>query len=97
MASSFLGRETRRMTPEQNDGCRKESDLLPKQDATGGDGQTGSGDDIRHCVAYAEEALRKMAEEVARNGYSGTIGIEIPVEQGKLGKVKRLKIFFQQH
>ncbi len=83
----------------RDDGCPKEpaAQPLPKQDADGGDGHTAGGDEIHDCVAYAEEALRKMAEEVARNGYSGTIGIEIPVDHGKLGKVKRLKIFFQQH
>ncbi len=44
---------------------------------------------------YAKQMIHEMADEVVREGSSGTIGIEIPVKNGVLGKVKRLQILFQ--
>lgn len=80
------------MTQDQN-GDGRAAAPPPGLHLTEGDGSSN----LREQIAYAEQALREMADEVAHNGYSGTIGIEIPVDNGKLGKVKRLKIFFQQH
>ncbi len=47
------------------------------------------------CVEYALEAIQEMIAEATGEAHSGTIGIEIPVHRGKLGKVKRLQILFQ--
>lgn len=49
----------------------------------------------RRRVAYAQRSLEEMAAEAARSSYSGTIGIEIPVKDGRLGRVKRLSIVFE--
>ena len=46
-------------------------------------------------VEHAMESIQEMAIEAIRSGQSGTIGIEIPVKNGRLGKVKRLQIVFQ--
>lgn len=47
-------------------------------------------------VAFAVATLEQLAAEAAREGQTGTIGIEIPVKEGKLGKVKRVQILFQE-
>ena len=47
-------------------------------------------------IEYAKLAIEQMAIHAIRSGQSGTIGVEIPVKDGKLGKVKRLQIVFQQ-
>ena len=46
-------------------------------------------------VEYAVRLIEEMAIEAIRSGQSGTIGVEIPVKNGRLGKVKRLQIVFQ--
>ncbi len=46
-------------------------------------------------LEYAAKAITNMVAEAVREGQSGTIGIEIPVKDGKLGKVKRVQILFQ--
>lgn len=59
---------------------------------SGQDGEFANSDRI----AFAREMLGEMAAEAAREGYTGTIGIEIPVKDGRLGKVKRLQILYQE-
>ena len=49
----------------------------------------------RDRILYAQQVLEEMASQAACAGQSGTIGIEIPVKDGRLGKVKRLSITFQ--
>ena len=50
----------------------------------------------RRQLEYAKEAIEEMVADAVLAGQSGTIAIEIPVKDGKLGKVKRTKILFQQ-
>jgi len=40
-------------------------------------------------------SIQEMAVDAIRAGHSGTIGVEIPIKDGRLGKVKRLQIVFQ--
>jgi hypothetical protein len=47
-------------------------------------------------INYAKQVLEEMAIQVSRTRQNGTIGIEIPVKDGKLGKVKRMSITFQR-
>jgi hypothetical protein len=49
----------------------------------------------RSRIEFAVESLKEMATEAIRNQQSGTIGIELSVKSGRLGKVKRLRIDFQ--
>jgi anti-sigma regulatory factor (Ser/Thr protein kinase) len=49
----------------------------------------------RSRVEYAQLAIEEMAANAVRFGSSGTIGVEISVKDGVLGKVKRLQIDFQ--
>lgn len=51
--------------------------------------------DNQRRVEYALLSIQELAVEAARRAISGTIGVEIPVKNGTLGKVKRLKIVFQ--
>lgn len=46
-------------------------------------------------LEYAAEVLTNMAAEAVREGQSGTIGVEIPVKDGKLGRVKCVHIVYQ--
>ena len=46
-------------------------------------------------VEYAMLSIQQMAIDAIQSGHCGTIGIEIPVKDGRLGKVKRLQIVFQ--
>lgn len=46
-------------------------------------------------VAYAMRVIEQLARQVIQAGTSGTIGVEIPYKDGKLGRVKRLHIDFQ--
>jgi len=46
-------------------------------------------------VEYAMLSIQEMAVDAIRAGHSGTIGVEIPIKDGRLGKVKRLQIVFQ--
>ena len=47
-------------------------------------------------LAYAKQMLEEMAVEAVLTKQNGTIGIEIPVKDGRFGKVKRLSITFQR-
>lgn len=49
----------------------------------------------RSRIEYAQQSIKDMATEAIRNQQSGTIGIEISVKSGRLGKVKRVRIDFQ--
>lgn len=51
--------------------------------------------DNRGRVEYAVESLAKLAAEVVREGSSGTIGVEIPFKDGRLGRVKEIRIVYQ--
>jgi uncharacterized protein YbjQ (UPF0145 family) len=55
----------------------------------------GRAPDNRSRIEYAKRAIEEMAEYAVDTGQNGTIGIEISVKDGKLGKVKRLHIDFQ--
>jgi len=46
-------------------------------------------------VEYAKASIEEMALEAVQNGRNGTISVEIPVKEGRLGRVKRLQITFQ--
>ena len=52
--------------------------------------------DNQHRVEYAMVAIQEMAIGAIEAGHCGTIGVEIPVKDGRLGKVKRLQIVFQK-
>ena len=47
-------------------------------------------------ITYAKQILEEMAVEAVLSKQNGTIGIEIPVKDGRFGKVKRLSISFQR-
>ena len=51
--------------------------------------------DNQSRVEYAVQSIEEMAIHAIRAGHSGTIGVEISVKEGRLGKVKRLQIVFQ--
>jgi hypothetical protein len=51
--------------------------------------------DNQRRVEYAMVSIQEMALHAIRAGHSGTIGVEIPVKDGRLGKVKRLQIVFE--
>ena len=51
--------------------------------------------DNQSRIEYAKVAIQEMAAAAIRSGHCGTIGIEISVKDGKLGKVKQLQIVFQ--
>ncbi len=51
--------------------------------------------DNQSRVEYAMESIQEMAVDAVRGGHSGTIAVEIPVKDGRLGKVKRLQIVFE--
>jgi len=51
--------------------------------------------DNQSRVEYARQAIQELATDAIRAGHSGTIGVEIPVKDGRLGKVKRLQIVFE--
>jgi len=57
--------------------------------------RTGRPTDNQGRVEYAKRAIEQMAKLAIQEGQSGTIGIEIPIKDGQLGKVKRLQIVFQ--
>ncbi len=52
--------------------------------------------DNQSRIEYAKLALHEMAIDVICSGHSGTIGVEVPVKNGKLGKVKRLQVVMQR-
>ena len=49
----------------------------------------------RSRVDYAKAAIAEMMEEAIREHRSGTIGVEVAVKDGRLGRVKRLMVDFQ--
>lgn len=51
--------------------------------------------DNQSRIEYAMRSIQEMAADAIRAGHSGTIGVEIPVKDGRLGKVKRLKVVFE--
>jgi hypothetical protein len=58
-------------------------------------GSCASVNSNRARIVYAQKVLEEMASQAACAGQSGTIGIEIPIKDGRLGKVKRVSITFQ--
>jgi hypothetical protein len=50
----------------------------------------------RDRVEYAKKSLEEMARVAAAHCQNGTISVEIPVKDGRLGKVKRMQIVFQR-
>lgn len=52
--------------------------------------------DNQSRVEYAKLAIKEMAIDAVCSAHSGTIGVEIPVHHGKLGKVRRLQVVFQR-
>jgi hypothetical protein len=51
--------------------------------------------DNQSRIEYAKLAIREMAIDAVCSGHSGTISVEIPVNNGRLGKVKRLQVVLQ--
>jgi hypothetical protein len=47
-------------------------------------------------VEYAKLSIEEMAMNAIRNRRSGTIGVEISIKDGKLGKVKQFQVVFQR-
>jgi len=60
---------------------------------TGGADERGP--DNQDRVKYAMRSIQELATEVVRQGTSGTIGVEIPFKDGKLGRVKQIRIVYQ--
>ena len=51
--------------------------------------------DNRKVVEYAQMAVEEMAIDAIYARRNGTIGVEISIKDGVLGKVKRTQIDFQ--
>ena len=51
--------------------------------------------DNQSRVDFAMLSIQEMAVGAIRSGHSGTIAVEIPVKDGRLGKVKRLQVVFE--
>jgi hypothetical protein len=51
--------------------------------------------DNRKVVEYAQVAIEEMAIDAIYARRNGTIGVEISIKDGILGKVKRTRIDFQ--
>jgi hypothetical protein len=49
----------------------------------------------RAKVEYAQRAVEEMAIDAIYGRRNGTIGVELSIKDGILGKVKRLQIDFQ--
>ena len=49
----------------------------------------------RSRIEFAKLAIEEMARKAIQDHCSGTIGVEISVKDGKLGKVKQLQVVFQ--
>jgi hypothetical protein len=54
------------------------------------------GEENHRRVESAKAAIEQMAYDAIEAEHSGTIGVEIPMKDGKLGKLKRIKIFYQK-
>jgi hypothetical protein len=48
--------------------------------------------DNRSRVEYAKRIIEELAINAIQAGCQGSIGVEIPVRDGKLGKVKQTRI-----
>jgi hypothetical protein len=48
--------------------------------------------DNRSRVEYAKRIIEELAVSAIQTGCQGSIGVEIPVKDGKLGKVKQMHI-----
>ena len=48
--------------------------------------------DNRSRVEFAKRAIEEMAVTAVQTGCKGSIGVEIPVKAGKLGKVKQVRV-----
>lgn len=49
----------------------------------------------RAKVEYAQRAIEEMAIDAIYGRRSGTVGVEVSIKDGILGKVKRVQIDFQ--
>ena len=52
--------------------------------------------DNQSRIEYAQLAIEQMAFDAVCGGHSGTICVEVPVNNGRLGKVKRLQVVLQR-
>jgi hypothetical protein len=48
--------------------------------------------DNRSRVEFAKRAIEELAVSAVQTGCKGSIGVEIPVKDGKLGKVKQMHV-----
>ena len=48
--------------------------------------------DNRSRVEFAKRAIEELAVSAVQTGCKGSIGVEIPVKDGKLGKVKQVHV-----
>ncbi len=71
-------------------------DGKPAPDAAKRSHNGSDGDENHRRVESAKAAIEQMAYDALEAGHSGTIGVEIPMKDGKLGKIKRIKIFYQK-
>jgi hypothetical protein len=46
-------------------------------------------------INYAQLALEEMVLDAIRKGSTGTLSVEIPVKDGRLGRVKQMRIDYQ--
>ena len=51
--------------------------------------------DNQSRIEFAKLSIEQMAADAICSRSNGTIGVEISVKDGQLGKVKRLQIVFQ--
>ena len=61
-----------------------------------GDRSVHQSPDNQSRVAYAKLSIEEMALNAIHDCHSGTIGVEISIKDGRLGKVKRLQVVFQR-
>jgi hypothetical protein len=52
-------------------------------------------DEGKPRIEYAKTAIEQLAQQAICAQCNGTIAVEISVQDGRLGKVKRLQIDFQ--
>lgn len=52
-------------------------------------------EDNQDRIEYAKLAMEEMVIDAICNGRTGTISVEIPVKEGRLGRVKRLRVEYQ--
>ncbi len=73
------------MSSQSNHRREELGDLLPDRPT-----------DNQSRIESAKLAIKEMALDAVCGGHSGTIGVEIPVNNGRLGKVKRLQVVMQR-